>query len=239
MLQGIKAVLFDLDGTLLDLDMDRFLPVYVKALSDKCAKLVSPGKFAYQLLESCNRMIESKDPRLTNEAVFALDFFPKVESSQEELTALIDDFYANDFNSLCSLSRIIPYSRDSVESVRALGLTTVLATNPVFPLSAIRHRIRWAGLDESQFDLITSYENMHFCKPNPEYYLEIADKIGYRTGECLMVGNDVDEDLAAKIIGMKTFLVNERQVNRRKIIPDADYNGSLSELLTEIGRISC
>jgi len=106
----------------------------------------------------------------------------------------------------------------------------VLATNPLFPLIAIKERMRWAGVSEFDFALITSYEEMHACKPNLEYYREICAKIKVPARNCLMVGNDVEEDLIAQKIGMQTFLVEDYLLNRHDLPINADYRGSLKEL---------
>ena len=40
------------------------------------------------------------------------------------------------------------------------------------------------------------------------------DKLGLDPRECLMVGNDVGEDMAASALGMKTFLLTPCLINR-------------------------
>lgn len=81
-----------------------------------------------------------------------------------------------------------------------MRLKTVLAINPIFPRSAVESRIGWAGLDVSDFEYITTYENSWYCKPNPEYYNEILSKLNLQSGECPIVGNDVTEDMVAQIV---------------------------------------
>ena len=119
-----------------------------------------------------------------------------------------------------------------VNTARRKGLRLVLATNPVFPLRAVEHRLDWAGLNSAAFDLITTVDNMHFCKPQPEYYLEIAAMIGIPPEQCLMAGNDVEEDItAAAAAGMETFLADRFLIHRRQEEePPAGYRGSLKDL---------
>ena len=90
----------------------------------------------------------------------------------------------------------------------------VLATNPVFPGIATESRIRWAGLQPSDFELYTTYENSHYCKPNVAYYEEILQKIGCRPEECVMIGNDVAEDMVVQKIGMRAFLLTDCLINQ-------------------------
>ena len=56
------------------------------------------------------------------------------------------------------------------------------------------NRIRWAGIDAEDFEVITTYETYHYCKPNPKYFQEVMEEFGLNPKECLMVGNDVQED---------------------------------------------
>ena len=71
----------------------------------------------------------------------------------------------------------------------------ILATNPLFPAVATESRIRWAGLVPEDFLLYTTYENSRHCKPNPDYYWDIMNNLGAKPEECIMVGNDFDEDI--------------------------------------------
>ena len=93
-------------------------------------------------------------------------------------------------------------------------MRVILATNPIFPAVATRARIRWAGLDESDFEFVTSYENSCHCKPNPEYYRDILNRLGIDPEGCLMVGNDAVEDTAAKKLGMDVFLLTDCLINK-------------------------
>ena len=105
----------------------------------------------------------------------------------------------------------------------------VVATNPVFPLQAIRERLRWGGFGDTEFTLITSYENMHFCKPRRQYYKEILRMLGRKPAECWMIGNDVGEDLVAGELGISTFLVQDYLIPGRKE-PAATRTGYMADL---------
>ena len=101
-----------------------------------------------------------------------------------------------------------------IKKLKAKGLRVALATNPLFPAVATESRIRWAGLDLKDFDLVTTYENSSFCKPNPAYYKEIMEKLGVSAEECVMVGNDVQEDGAAAKLGMRVFILTDCLIDR-------------------------
>lgn len=229
---AFKALLFDLDGTLLDLDMETFLPAYFQALTRRFGQLVDPQQFVDHLVASTAVMMASKDPEKTNEEVFMADFIPRLGLSREVLLPLLNDFYLNDFGALAGESRRKPLAREIIQYAFARGFAVVVATNPVFPKLAIAHRLRWAGVGVEDFPyrLVTSYEIMHFCKPNREYYEEILASLGLKAGECLMIGNDVQDDLRAREVGIRTFLVEDHLINRTGEAPQTDYRGSLEDL---------
>jgi len=99
----------------------------------------------------------------------------------------------------------------------------------LFPRKAILHRINWAGLKPEDFIYISSYEKNHYCKPQIKFYEEILKDIGKSAEKCLMVGNDVQEDLIAGKLGMKTFLITDHMLHRTKEVVKTDYEGSYKE----------
>ena len=103
----------------------------------------------------------------------------------------------------------------TVKKLKKDGFKLILATNPIFPAVATESRIKWAGLNKDDFLLYTTYENSHYCKPNPDYYREICEKLSLNPTECLMVGNDAEEDAAAEKLGMKVFLLTDCLINKK------------------------
>ena len=230
----IRSVLFDLDGTLLPLNQDLFLQEYLNHLGARVANVADPKKFIKQLLASTAVMIRSRDNAKTNQQVFFEDFLPNIGVASEVLLPVLDNFYATEFVLVKPTTKFSSDARLAVTAVADLGLDVVIATNPIFPLSAIRQRLDWAGVGDMDFALVTCYEECHFCKPHAEYYLEIAERIGRKPEECLMVGNDVIEDLAAAKVGMKTYLVTDCLLNSQTVAAKADYQGTLAELAATI-----
>ena len=109
------------------------------------------------------------------------------------------------------------------------GVKVYLATNPIFPRVGTMNRIRWAGIDAEDFEVITTYETYHYCKPNPKYFQEVMEEFGLNPKECLMVGNDVQEDLTIRSLGVKTYLLTDTLENKKNI-PLGCYRGKLKGL---------
>ncbi len=227
-----KTVLFDLDGTLLNINMDTFLPGYFEILARRFARQAGPEEFVAHLLHCTQTMIDDQDPLFTNEEVFMREFIPRIGLPPEKLQPILEDFYTNDFGSLERYTRQEPLAQKVVELCFKKGLEMVIASNPIFPYLAMEHRLRWAGLADYPYRLITAYENMHFCKPHCEYYEEILGLLNRQAADCLMIGNNVREDLAAEKAGIRTYLLKDHLLdNRKDKIPyTAAYQGYLPDL---------
>lgn len=228
----LNTLLMDLDGTLLKLDMDSFLPKYM----DDVAAFVNydGGKklFLKAFWTASLAMVEDSNPQKTNEEVFFHTFCSLVGSSREKWQVLFERYYRERFPLLGELSTFDPVSVKIVEEARRKNFFLVLATNPVFPRVAIEERLKWADLKSHDFDFITSFENMHFCKPNPGYYREILQKINRSPQQCLMLGNDAVEDMAAGEIGITTYLVEDMLIESKKQAPKYDFRGTLQDFLS-------
>ncbi|HWP97695.1 MAG TPA: HAD family hydrolase [Syntrophomonadaceae bacterium] len=232
------AILFDLDGTLLDIDMDFFLKHYFERMAGMAGDYgVRDGKrLVEQVWKSTAAMIGNRDPGVFNEEAFMNDFFSDWEFPEEHTRGFFNDFYIKGFPLLRELCQPLPSVPGLIETVFRKSGKVVIATNAVFPREAIQQRLNWAGIGNFPYELVTSYELMHFCKPHPEYYQEISEMIGVPPERCLMVGNDKGEDLPAGRVGMKTFLVEDGLIDSDvDLIPD--WQGSLAELETFIGRL--
>lgn len=230
----VKTLLFDLDGTLLDVDMEVFLPAYLKALAPRVARALPPQRFVADLLASTEAMVCNEDPSRTNQQVFLEDFFGRTGLKPEEWMPVFDDFYRTDFHRLRSLTAPRPVSRRLVEAAVEQGYEVVVATNPVFPRVAIEARLAWGNLAGLPFRLVTSYEIMHFCKPNPQYFAEVLEMVGRTADECVMIGNDAREDMAACRVGLRTFLTVEGRVGQASASCPPTWEGSLEDVLTRV-----
>lgn len=225
----MKAILFDLDGTLLDSNMDVFLPHYLRRLAARVAHLMPAQDFIQHLLAATQAMV-ANDGRATNAEVFAETFYPRVGRSQAELEPIFMDFYARDYPALRSLTAVKPDARPTVQRAFDLGYDVVIATHPLFPETAVLQRMAWAGVDGFPYRRITTYENSHFAKPNPRYFAEILAAINCPPDQALVVGDEA-MDLAAAHIGCATFLVLRPDANLDGA-PAPTYRGSLTDVAT-------
>lgn len=227
----LNTLLFDLDGTLLPMDNDHFTQGYFKQLIPHLAHLLEKDKFIKLLWSSTETMVRDDNPAKSNEQVFKEDFLAKSGLTEEEVWPILLAFYEKEFPGLHHLTSPTALSRQVVETAIDKGYTVVLATNPLFPRTAIEARMKWAGVEDLPFALVTTLEEMHFCKPNPNYYREILAKIGKRPEECMMIGNDGFEDMVAGKLGMQTYLVTDCLIDRDMLTGLIQHQGSMQDLL--------
>lgn len=208
----IRAILFDLDDTLLVNPMDTFIPAYLAALTRFMADRLDPDRLTGSLLRAIRVMDRDTDWNRTNAEVFFDAFLPPLGGCREELEPAFDRFYTEAFSSLSTITSPNPDGPPAVEWARRTGRQVVVATNPMFPASAIRQRLEWAGLppEEVGFDLVTTLENSHSTKAHPEYYSEIARRLGRTPDECVMVGDNWRWDVVHAVrAGMSAFWIAE------------------------------
>ena len=226
-----KAILFDLDGTLLPMDQE----VFVRDYLGRMAAFLAPHGYDPQSLikavwAGTGAMVKN-DGKALNEDVFWYVFNSILGKDAKQDLALFEEFYRTEFQKAKDSCGFNPAAVEAIRQIKDMGYRLILATNPLFPAIATHSRIRWAGLNPEDFELITTYENSRFCKPNPDYYREILGKIALDGSQCLMVGNDVGEDMIAGTLGMKTFLLTDCLINKTAEDISQYPNGSFPELL--------
>ncbi|MBO7364535.1 MAG: HAD family hydrolase [Lachnospiraceae bacterium] len=223
-----KTVLFDLDGTLLPMDQDVFMKAYFKGISGKAAPFgYDPASLVQNIWKGTYAMVKN-DGSASNEDVFWNVFNGFYDFPVDK--DIFNRFYENEFDEVRLSCGFTPDAAALVRRLKDAGCGVILASNPLFPMTAQQHRMMWAGLDPSDFDYITSYENSRYCKPNPDYYREIASKCGLNPAECLMVGNDAGEDLPAAKAGFHVFLLTDCLINKQGTDCDALPHGGFPEL---------
>ena len=230
-----KAVLFDLDGTLLLMDQDLFTNAYFSGLVKKLVPFGYEKDSVVSAIWSGVKAMVLNDGTRLNESAFWEKFSEILGEKVFEDKPLLDDYYENEFDKVKEVCGFSPYSAEIIKKLKENGIKVVLATNPLFPFVATKKRISWAGLDPDDFELITTYENSRFCKPNPEYYKEILKTINISPESLLMVGNDVSEDMIAEKLGLDVFLLKDCIINKNNVDINEYNNGSFKELIEFIG----
>lgn len=233
----IKAVLFDLDGTLLPMDQDQFVKGYISSMA---AYLLPHGydpKALIQALSLGTEVMYKNDGSKTNEECFWDAFNQIFQRDCRKDMDVFEEYYRTGFQKVQGECGFSPEASAVIQAVKGKGLRPVLATNPLFPAIATCSRVRWAGLQPEDFSHITTYENAHFCKPSPAYYQEILDVLGLSPDECLMVGNDAAEDLAAMELGISCFLLTDCLINRNGRDVSDIPQGSFAQLIAFLEKL--
>lgn len=213
---SVKAVLFDLDGTLLPMDQDVFIKTYLKGLAKKLAPCGYESEKLIKSIWYCSSAMVENNGEKTNEEVF-WDNISAIYGRDVRLDEpLFNEYYCDGFDDAKSVCSYNAKAAEIVKKVKEYGISTVLATNPVFPRIATEKRAGWAGLDLSDFEIYTTYENSRFSKPNLKYYEDILTFLGISADEALMVGNDVGDDMVVKALGMKVFLLTDCLINKEE-----------------------
>ncbi len=233
----VKVVLFDLDGTLLPMNQDKFIEAYMGSMAKKLSNYgYEPKKLAGGVWAGIEAMMKN-DGSMNNEEAFWQNFCKVLGEKAREDAPIFEEFYKNEFQDVKHSCGYHEKAKEVVTFIKECGGRVVLATNPLFPAIATESRIRWAGLLPEDFEWYTTYENSSFCKPNPKYYLEILEKIGVTPEDCLMVGNDVGDDMPAETIGMKVFLLTDCLINKEEKDISVYPHGGFEELFVYLKEV--
>lgn len=226
----IKALLFDLDGTLIQCDINIFTANYLKSLGEALSSIIAPKLVLKGLLKASSE-IENNKGQAFNEEIFRKVFFPIIKHPEEKINPLIDKYYENEFPKLSKFFEPQPDARVLMVNAFKRGYKVIIATTPVLPEVAIKERLRWAGIDDFPYDLITTIENSRSTKTTEHlvYYEQILDKIGLPGEACIMIGDEAKDMMAAKL-GCQTFLITSPNTNLHDHVPKPTYRGTLADL---------
>ena len=235
-MRNFKALLLDLDGTLLDIDMSFFFGPLVEEMHGFFSDVLGRKKFRKGLFGGTEAIMTGPRPDgETNREGFFRAFDRITAVNPAEAEGRFGRFYATAFPALGSFGLPVEGGFEFVNSVAENGYLMALATNPIFPVSATIERLRWAGIDPDLFQFVPGLENMSSCKPSPRYFLDVAGRLGLKPEVCLMVGNDIEQDLVAADVGMGTYLVEGRVISRGVPDREPEGRGTLEELAELLG----
>lgn len=229
-MQDLRTFIFDLDGTLLKMDTELFMNLYFGEMTKHFSGIIESQTLIDSILASTKTTVMNTD-HLTNESVFWGDFNKRMSEHKEIIGKEISNYYETGYLKTRKATGISEHMITAVKLLKQKGYDVVIATNPLFPRKAILDRIRWAGFEPEDFSYITSFENNHYCKPHLEFYQEVLSDIRRQAKECMMVGNDAQEDMVISKLGVKTWLVEDCLINRKPDLPPVDHKGSSEAFL--------
>lgn len=232
---SIKAVLFDLDGTLLPMDQDEFVRTYFGLLAKKLAPHGYESKELIDAIWKGTKAMIQNAGEQSNEETFWQTFSGIFGERAKDDIGLFEEFYRNEFAGAKAVCGYNPQAAETVRMIKEMGVRVALATNPIFPGIATENRMRWAGFEPEDFELYTTYENSNYCKPNLRYYMDVLDKMQVKPEECIMVGNDVADDMVVTEMGMKVFLLTDCLINKDEKDISCYPNGNFAQLQSYIG----
>lgn len=231
----ITTVLFDLDGTLLPMDVEVFTKTYFGLLAKKAAPYgFAPEPLVAAVWKGTKAMVKN-DGTCPNDRRFWDVFCQETGGDESQLRPVFDGFYVHEFHGAKAACGENPLAKPGVEGLKARGYEVILATNPIFPRAGVGTRLSWVGLSLEDFSHVTAYENYTTCKPNPAYYREILRNTGKSPQECLMVGNDAVEDLAGREAGMQVYLITDCLLNPQGRSLEDVPHGSFQEFMKFAG----
>jgi len=205
-----QAILFDLDGTLLPMELEPFAKIYFGALARELAPFgLTPETLFKPFWAATKAMMVNTTGKL-NADVFWETFTALTQVNRAQVEPICDAFYNVGFQAARAATKENPLAKEAVRIARAKADKVILATNPLFPMAGQATRLSWLGLTPEDFDLVTCYTTDRFCKPNPAYFHDVCQRMDIDPKACLMIGNDDKEDMhCATAAGMDAYLVTD------------------------------
>ncbi len=186
-----KAVLFDLDGTLVD-----SAPDIAAATNELMAQHDLPG----HSLADVRAMIGNGVGKLVERA-FAANGRPLAGSALDDAVAGMMPIYGRH---LTRLTTVLPGARESLAALSAAGVTLAVVSNKPMPFTReIADHYGFARF----LAAVQGAEPGIAKKPAPDMLLAVLTKLGVAAGHALMVGDSAADVRAARAAGMPVVLV--------------------------------
>ncbi|TAH49901.1 MAG: phosphoglycolate phosphatase [Betaproteobacteria bacterium] len=185
-----RAVLFDLDGTLLDTIGD-----LAEAANRMLAELGRPVRTQDEIHSFVGKGIPNLVRRcLTDNA----------RASEDEIEAAVPVFRRH-YHVVNGVStRIYPGVLETIAALRARSIKLAVVTNKAeaFTLPLLERM----GIAE-HFDTVVSGDTLAVKKPDPAVLHLACERLGVSAGQALMIGDSANDALAAQGAGMPVLLV--------------------------------
>ncbi len=205
----LKAVFFDLDGTLLPLHEKEFIKLYFDGLYSVLKDKGYENKdILFKGIMEGTKAMYLNDGSKTNREAFYDEFIKLYGNKCLEDEPLFTKFYLNEFKYTKKACEENEYARKIIDFLHEEKIDAYLTTNPIFPKVATLTRMSFVNLKEEDFKYITTYEECRFSKPNPMYFQAILDKFNLKSDEVILIGNnDYEDGECALKLGIKTYLI--------------------------------
>ena len=232
-----QAILFDLDGTLLPMELEPFAKIYFGALARELAPFGITPENLFKPFWAATKAMMVNTTGKTNADVFWETFSALTGVQREAVEPVCDAFYDVGFQAARAATRENPLAKEAVRLAREKADKVVLATNPLFPMAGQKTRLSWLGLIPEDFDLVTCYTSDRHCKPNPAYFVDVCQRLSLDPEKCLMIGNDDKEDMqCASALGMDCYLVTDcRLIDKDN--PWQGAQGTFAEMLEMLQKL--
>lgn len=229
----INTLLFDLDGTIIDISKRAEILFYLRAFK-RFKKYFNPMSFYVSFWKSL-RSLQTHNTSRSNYDVFIEKMARYGRTTPQVMDLLASELVEKDFQSLGKFFKPVPGARETIDLAHERGYSLALVTNPVFPRKTVLCRMEWAGLRAENFLFITSSQDMSRCKPSVEFYESLLTRFNLKPEQCLMIGNTPVDDLPAHDAGIRTFLVEtalSQKIVRKSIEdPRLDARGTYPDLM--------
>ena len=220
-LADVQAVVFDLDGTLLD--RRRSFEQFVRGQWERFAQFlrtVDPEEYVRILTE------RDGDGYAPRKELFA-GIIAQCELPSGLAETLLNDYRAG-FPSACVL---FPDADQTLSSLRASGLKLGLITNGSVRMQS--RKVECLALSP-KFDTILISDAEGISKPDPQIFHRALERLHAKPAEAVFVGDYPEVDVAgARAAGMQAVWRRDPRVSRR-IEADAVIE-ELGDLLTLLG----
>ena len=232
-----QAILFDLDGTLLPMELEPFAKMYFGALARELAPFGLTPETLFKPFWAATKAMMGNTTGKLNADVFWETFTALTGVERAKVEPVCDAFYANGFQAARAATKENPLAAEAVRVAHEKADNVILATNPLFPMAGQKTRLSWLGLTPEDFDLVTCYTSDRHCKPNPAYFHDICERLRLDPAQCLMIGNDDREDMhCGTAAGMECFLVTDCRLPDRNN-PWTGAQGTFAEMVEMLQKL--